>query len=249
MIHVVIWGAGGRMGKRLIKQIQQAPDMTLAGAIEADGHPGVFQDAGHYHHLPQTGVLLTKECDAPPDVSPGIVLDFSLSGGVEKACDWATKNRWAVISGSTDLSDNGRIALKAASETVPVMYAPNFSIGITLLLKLVAQAAAALPESFDAMIIETHHSEKKDRPSGTARAFEQRLKDHGPKRRIETVGLRGGMIFGEHTIRLVSPMEDITITHRALDRDVFASGTLEATRWLVRRQPGLYSFSDMLELA
>ncbi|HPQ40880.1 MAG TPA: 4-hydroxy-tetrahydrodipicolinate reductase [bacterium] len=247
MIHAVIWGAGGRMGKRLVKLVLQAPDMILSGAIEAGGHPGVYQDAGYYHQLPEAGINLTLDCEPPPDVSHGVVLDFSVSGGIEQAGAWAVKHRWALISGTTDLTDTGRLALNSAAEILPVMYAPNFSIGITLLMKQVARAAALLPENYDATIIETHHTGKKDRPSGTALAFEKQLREHGPDRRIEIAGLRAGAVFGEHSIRFISPMEELIFTHRALDRDVFASGTLEAARWLVRQKPGLYSFADMME--
>lgn len=249
MIHVVIWGAGGRMGKRLVKRVMQASDTVLAGAIEAGGHPGVYQDAGYYHQLPEAGIELTLDCRPPPDVTHGVVLDFSVAGGIEKAAAWAVKHQWALISGTTDLSDTGRLVLNNAAETVPVMYAPNFSIGITLLMKQIARAAELLPESFDATIIETHHTGKKDRPSGTALAFEKQLREHGSNRRVEIAGLRAGAVYGEHSIRFVSPMEEITFAHRALDRDVFASGTLEAARWLVQREPGLYSFSDMMETA
>ncbi|MCD4652360.1 4-hydroxy-tetrahydrodipicolinate reductase, partial [bacterium] len=113
---------------------------------------------------------------------------------------------------------------------------------------LVSQAANALPTNFDAIIHETHHTAKKDRPSGTALSFEKKLKNNGPRRRIEIAGFRGGSIFGEHTIRLVSDLEDITFTHRALNRDVFASGALKAGTWLIKQSPGLYAFNDMLEL-
>lgn len=248
MIPVVVWGAGGRMGKRLISLIHQASDLKLTGAVEAEGHPGIFQDAGHYHGLPEAGVKLTMAFAPVAASAQGMVLDFSLSGGLEKAAEWAQKYGWVLASGTTALNDRDRLALTVAAETIPVMYAPNFSIGTQLLLHFVARAAASLPDSFDATIHETHHTAKIDRPSGTALAFEQRLKNSQIERRTEVTSHRAGLVFGEHTIRFISPMEEITLSHRALDRDVFAAGAISAGRWLLKKQPGLYAFTDMLEL-
>ncbi|MBN1880422.1 4-hydroxy-tetrahydrodipicolinate reductase [bacterium] len=248
MIPVVVWGAGGRMGKRLIRLVLQASDLRLIGAIEAEGHPGIFQDAGYYHGLPEVGVNLTMSCSPEPSSEQGMVLDFSLPGGLETAAAWAQKYGWALASGTTALNDRDRLSLTVAAETVPVMYAPNFSIGTQLLLHFVAKAAVSLPESFDATIHETHHRAKMDRPSGTALAFEQRLKNSQTDRQIEISSHRAAQVFGEHVIRFISPMEDITLAHRALDRDVFAAGAISAGRWLLNKQPGLYAFTDMLEL-
>jgi 4-hydroxy-tetrahydrodipicolinate reductase len=246
MIPVVIWGAGGRMGKRLIRLVQQSNDLTVAGAIEAGGHPGVYQDSGLYHDLPETGVQLSLDFE-PVVVERGVVLDFSLSGGLEKASQWALKYRWPLVSGTTALTDVDRIALDSATEEIPVMYAPNYSIGIQVMNALLDKAARALPEYFSAMISETHHAAKQDRPSGTARVFHDRLKEYGPGRSVDIASLRGGTIIGEHSIRFVSDLEELTISHRAFNRDVFAAGALDASRWIVKQKPGLYSFSDMLE--
>lgn len=248
MIPVVIWGAGGRMGKRLINLVLREKDLELAGAVEAEGHQGIFQDAGFYHGLPETGVLLSMTCEPQPEQIRGMVLDFSLSGGLAKAAEWAQKYGWVLVSGTTSLNDRDRLALSAASEKIPAMYAPNYSMGTQLLLHLVSRAAAILPDTFDATIHETHHRAKTDRPSGTALAFEQRLKNSGVTRHVETTSHRAGLVFGEHTIRFISPMEDVVLSHRALDRDVFASGAVLAGRWLLKKPPGLYAFTDMLEL-
>ncbi len=139
--------------------------------------------------------------------------------------------------------------LTIAAETIPVMYAPNFSIGTELLMHFVAKAATSLPDNFDATIHETHHNAKLDRPSGTALAFEQKLKNgHGSRRQIEITSHRAALVFGEHTIRFISPLEEIILSHRALDRDVFAAGAISGGRWLLKKRPGLYAFTDMLEL-
>lgn len=248
MIPVVVWGAGGRMGKRLINLVSQEKDMELVGAVENEGHQGIFQDAGFYHGLPETGVLLSMTCEPKPEPAKGIVLDFSLSGGLAKAAEWAQKYGWVLVSGTTSLNDRDRLALSLASEKIPAMYSPNYSLGTQLLFHLVSKAAAILPETFDATIHETHHRAKRDRPSGTALAFEQRLKNSGVARHFETTSHRAGLIFGEHSIRFVSPMEEIVLSHRALDRDVFAAGAIMAGKWLLKKPPGLYAFTDMLEL-
>ena len=116
------------------------------------------------------------------------------------------------------------------------------------MLHIVSKTSAILPDNFDAVIHETHHKAKSDRPSGTALAFEQRIKNSGIERYQETTSHRAGMIYGEHVIRFVSPMEEITLTHRALDRDVFAFGAISAGRWLLNKSPGLYALTDMLDI-
>jgi 4-hydroxy-tetrahydrodipicolinate reductase len=248
MIPVVVWGAGGRMGKRLINLVLQQRDLELVGAVETEGHQGVFQDAGFFHGLPETGVNISMTCQPDDTKVNGIVIDFSLSGGLAAAAQWAQKHKWVLVSGTTALNDQDRLALSAAAEHIPAIYAPNFSIGIQALLHVVSQTSAILPDNFDATIHETHHKAKTDRPSGTAVAFEHRVKNSGVERYLETTSHRAGMIFGEHVIRFVSPMEEITLTHRALDRDVFAFGAISAGRWLLKKSPGLYALTDMLDI-
>lgn len=246
MIPIIIWGAGGRMGNRLTRLIQNSPDMFLAGAIETDGHPGVHQDVGQYHQLPEIGINLSLKPGCLPEIDKGVVLDFSLSGGLEKAAIWALDNEWALISGTTALSDSDQLALSAASEVIPVMHAPNFSIGIQLLLKLVETAANVLPEHFDCNLHETHHTRKIDRPSGTALAFKKRIEKGHSQRHLDLAALRGGSVIGEHSIRFISELEEITFSHTAIDRDVFAAGALEAARWILNQRPGNYTLADML---
>ena len=248
MINVLIWGAGGRMGGRLVRLIGQSRDFVVVGAVETDGHPGVFQDVGSYHQLGELGVQLNRYYEPEATLEKGVVLDFSLAGGLQLASEWAKKHGWALVSGTTAPTDSDRLALDAAALSVPAMYAPNYSIGIQLLLGFVRRAASALPDTFDSMITETHHAAKKDRPSGTALAFRDRI-TAGKDRRLDMADLRGGNVTGEHSIRFISDLEDITLSHSAKNRDVFAAGALDAARWLIRQAPGLYALADMLELS
>ncbi len=180
---------------------------------------------------------------------PGVVLDLSLPGGTAEAIHWAEEHGWALVSGTTGLSPDEIDEIESASKSIPVLHAPNFSIGIQLLFDLVSRSARALPEEFHVSITEWHHHAKVDRPSGTAREFEHLITKNSPvARTMDSAALRISNITGEHCIRFRSNTEEIVFSHVALDRDVFAVGALQAVRWIFKQGPGSYAMTDVLDL-
>jgi len=246
MIQLVVWGAGGRMGGRLIAAIQKQSRFRLAAAVDRPGHPAEGQDAGAFHGQAPTGVSIVSEPSAID--GPCVVVDFSLAGGPATAVRYAADHSFAFVSGTTALTDDDRHAIDCASGSIPVLTSPNFSLGIQLMINFAAKAGRILPQEFDAAILEVHHTQKKDKPSGTARAIATAVENNEtPDRHIELAAFRLGLVTGEHTLRFESPFERIEISHSALQRDVFVEGALAAAAWLAGRPAGRYAFADVLE--
>jgi 4-hydroxy-tetrahydrodipicolinate reductase len=201
-------------------------------------------------------------------VDPGVVealVDFAGARGFDDALAFALDLRCAFVSGSTGLSDAQQAALIRASASIPLMWSANFSIGVAVLKRLVASAAASLGPEFDAEVFEAHHRHKVDAPSGTAlalgheiaRARGQRFDSVARLGRAGATGARiqgeigfavqrGGDIVGEHTVTFAGAAERIELTHRAASRAVFAHGALRAAAWLAGRSPGRYDLADLL---
>lgn len=247
MIPIIVWGAGGRMGKHTIQIIAESNDMAIDSAVELPNHPAIGQDIGLYHDI---GALQTMTTTEPKtSKNRGVVLDFSLSGGPEQAAAWCADHKWNLVTGTTALSETDKKALQSASKKVAILTAPNFSLGIQLTLAFAAEASGLLPDDFEVTINETHHKRKKDRPSGTAKAIQETVKKYSnSNRQIDVSSLRIDDITGEHELRFVSAYEDITISHRALSRKLFATGAIKCVRWLANQPSGLYSMKDMLGL-
>ncbi|MBN1550669.1 4-hydroxy-tetrahydrodipicolinate reductase, partial [bacterium] len=198
MIPVVIWGACGRMGRLALKQTIDQDDIILAGAAEHPDNEYLDQDVGTVIGTESQGTVISIRPDT--DIPSGVVLDFSLSGGPANAALWAIQHKWNMVSGTTALSKEDKSQLDDASKHIAVLSAPNFSIGIQLLLKFTAMGAKQLPAEFDVTLLDTHHKAKKDRPSGTANALLQVIRSHSD-RYHEIAVLRAGNVVGEHSIR------------------------------------------------
>jgi 4-hydroxy-tetrahydrodipicolinate reductase len=232
------------MGRALLELVRQSPQLELAGAIIAPGSEQLAQDSGLAAGLAPNGVALSAELAA---VLPRaeVVLDFSRpeqSALTLAACRAA---RCALLLGTTGYPVALEAQFAAAARSIPLLIAPNTSLGVTLLLELSARAAAALPE-FRAQIRETHHALKRDAPSGTALALKSLLAAHAPQASVEVQSQRRGEVVGEHTVSFFGPGESLELTHRAQDRAVFARGALAAALWLAPRPPGRYAMRDVL---
>lgn len=246
MIPVIIWGAGGRMGSRLIASIMDGQDFVLAAAIDHSTHHSIGEDSGLFHGFKATGIPILTE---PSQSVNGVVIDFSLQGGPARAARWATENRCPIISGTTAFTPSDEAELRTASLSVPVLTSPNFSLGIQLMLQFAAKASHLLPGIFDASLVETHHIHKKDKPSGTALAIGEAIKTNSPMpRHLDVAAIRLSQVTGEHELRFESPFERLVISHTALNRDVFVQGALLAAKWIWDRAPGRYSFADILDV-
>jgi 4-hydroxy-tetrahydrodipicolinate reductase len=189
------------------------------------------------------------------NLAADLLIDFTLPGATRAAADWCASSNVALLSGTTGLTDEDIEALKNASFKVPVLWAPNLSHGVALMKALVRQAAGALDPRAKITINDIHHVHKLDAPSGTALALADAVMegraaaDGGPGQGQPVFSsVREGEVVGEHTVRFALPDEVIEITHKALDRDVFARGALKAAQWLVQQAPGYYSTGDWLGL-
>jgi 4-hydroxy-tetrahydrodipicolinate reductase len=254
-VKLAIFGATGRMGLAIARLAHAAPDLEIVGGICSDQDPGVGRDIGELAGFGQLGVVTT------PDIASGllgaeVVIDFSTASAV------AARQKVAVVSGTTNIDDNAQKALERAAQSVPVMWAPNMSLGVQVLAELVTQAVKRLGLGYDVEITEIHHRKKVDSPSGTAKRLAEAARLARPELReihgrsgdvgarsndeIAVYGLRGGDVIGDHTVYLFGQGERLELTHRASNRDLFAHGALAAARFLAGKPAKRYTFADVL---
>ena len=261
-LRIVVAGASGRMGRALVREISQGEGVTLAGALEAEGHPDLGQDAGTLAGLQGNGVKLTAD-PLPLIAHAQAVIDFTRPMVSTMLADLAAQARIVHVIGTTGFSPTDDKRIEAAARHAVIIKSGNMSLGVTLLAALVAQAAKALP-NYDLEILEMHHKLKVDAPSGTALLLGQaaakargvtlephrRPGNNGPREdgSIGFASLRGGSVVGEHQVILAGAGERITLSHSAEDRSIFARGAVAAARWGHGKKPGLYSMTDVLGL-
>jgi 4-hydroxy-tetrahydrodipicolinate reductase len=267
MIKTGIVGFGGRMGSLIARAILDGKDMTLAGALEDQAHPLVGRDAGEALGYPKAGVKVSSSLDKAFS-GCDCIIDFTFPEVTMKTAEYAAAKGKSLVIGSTGFTaeQKDRIALYASK--TPVVLSPNMSIGVNVLLKIVAMAAGLLDEGYDIEIVEAHHRLKKDAPSGTALALAQAaakgrgtdLAGHARYERYGIIGVRppgeigiqtvrGGDIVGEHLVMFAGPGERIEIAHKAHTRENFARGALKAALWLHGKNPGLYTMMDVLGIS
>ncbi len=262
LVDVVVWGSAGRMGQAVVRQVLQSKRARLASALVRPGSGLADEPLDRvFGSLPRD---VDFETSLDPDTPCDVLVDFSGPVVFDAALAMALERRIAFVSGTTGLKDEQRAAMERASHTIPVLWSANFSLGVAMLLRTARRMANALP-GWDAEVVEIHHSRKEDSPSGTAIALghaiaegrNKALADHAVYERHGHVGarkhgeigfatLRGGDIVGEHTVVFATEGERLEITHRAGSRDIFAKGALEAAVWIARREPGVYTFDQVL---
>jgi 4-hydroxy-tetrahydrodipicolinate reductase len=265
-MRLVVVGAAGRMGYALIRALLLSPGATLAGAVERAGNPAIGQDAGALVGLPSTGVIVS---DDPLKIFADAdgVLDFTSPAATVEFAGLAAQARIVHVIGTTGLGADDIKKLDAAARHAVIIRSGNMSLGINLLAALVRKAAAALPD-FDIEILEMHHRNKVDAPSGTAlllgeaaaegrkvklaeKSVRVRDGETGPRATgaIGFATLRGGSVVGEHSVIFAGAGERVELSHRAEDRAIFANGAVRAALWGKGRQPGHYSMADVLGIA
>lgn len=267
MLKVAILGAAGRMGRTILACLAETEQMRLVGAVTEPADPALGLDAAENAGLAAAGVVLTDDRSQALHGAQ-VAIDFTLPAATEANLRACEENGTALVIGTTGLTDRHHAMLKAAAHNIPLVYARNMSVGVNVFMELVARAARALGDDYDVEIIEAHHRNKVDAPSGTALELGERVAAE-KGRRLEdlavrgrdgvtgprvpgTIGfsaIRGGNIVGEHTVLFVSAEEQLEFRHRAQDRKTFARGALRAAAWVAGRAPGLYSMSDVLGLA
>ncbi len=266
-MRLIVAGAGGRMGRALVRAISSTPAAVLAGALEAPGSEVIGQDAGILAGLPACGVPVSADLWSLSANADGIV-DFTVPAATLANVAIAAERRLVHVIGTTGLSASDEAVIKTVTSRATVVRSGNMSLGVNLLAALVKQVARSLDEDFDIEIVEMHHKAKVDAPSGTAfmlgeAAAEGRgvdLATHsargrdgytGPRKDgdIGFASLRGGTVTGDHTVIFAGPHERIELTHKAEDRMIFAHGALKAALWAHGKKPGLYSMADVLNLS
>lgn len=266
MTNVAVLGVSGRMGRCLVKALRECEDLVLTGALASPTSAALGHDAGEVAQTGPVAVAVTADRARALDKA-AIAVDFTLPDAVEDNLAAVAQAGIPVVIGITGLDAARLAAIRKASQTLPVLVAPNMSLAVNLLFGLADRAAAALPADYDVEILEAHHRNKADAPSGTALrlgeivagARDGRLAElavYGRRgkaaaRAPGSIGfssLRAGDIVGEHHVLFAGTGESLELVHRATDRMTFAYGALAAARWLVARPPGLYGMSDVLGL-
>jgi 4-hydroxy-tetrahydrodipicolinate reductase len=266
MKKTIIAGAAGRMGQRIAHFVDAHPELEIAAAFETKGHPDLGRDLGELALGRHLGVPIEAGLEAV--VAKGeVVIDFTFHEATMAFARIANEHGLAMVIGTTGLTAANLGELKTLASGFPCVQAPNMSVCVNVLFKLVKKTAAILGDDYDIEILEAHHNRKKDAPSGTAlklgelaaegvgRDFEKSvvLERSGiiGERQQGEIGIqtiRAADIVGEHTVYFAGPGERIELTHRAHSRDHFARGAAAAAAWLVGKENGMYSMFDVLEL-
>jgi len=262
LVDVVVYGSAGRMGQAVIRAILESKQARLACALVRPGSGLADEPLDRVFGALPRDVDFSTSLD--PDVLCNVLVDFSGSNSFDAALALAVQRRLAFVSGTTGLREEQLAAMQNAARAIPVLWSANFSLGIAMLLRAARRVAAALPD-WDCDIVEMHHSRKHDAPSGTALVLGQavaesrgsKLGDNavysrhgqvGPRKagEIGFASLRGGDVIGEHTVIFATDSERLELTHRAGSRDIFARGALAAAIWISGREPGIYTFDQVL---
>ncbi len=266
-LKIGIAGCAGRMGQTLLRQVAATPGCVIAGGSEAPGSAAIGQDVAGLAGLPAAGIAVADNADAL-FATCDAVLDFTIPAATVANAKAAAAHGKILIAGTTGMSARDEAALRASAEQTPIVYAANMSVGVNVLAQVVKQVAAMLdPDAFDIEVVEMHHRNKVDAPSGTAlvlgRAAAQgrgvALDDVADRGRDGITGarqaghigfasLRGGSVPGDHTVIFASDSERLELTHRAQDRSLFAAGAVRAALWARGKPAGLYDMTDVLGL-
>jgi 4-hydroxy-tetrahydrodipicolinate reductase len=264
MLRIGVTGAAGRMGRRVAALAIESERFDVAAAMEVAGHEALGRDVGELAGVGTFGVRVTA--DLPDEAEIDVLVDFSLPEGTMRFLPVCRKRGIAVVTGTTGLTASQQAEVADTAREIPIVQAPNFSVGINVLLKVVALVAGTLGEDYDVDVEETHHRFKKDAPSGTAIALARSVcaalgKDYGdvavlgrggvcPRKEgeIGMHALRVGDTVGEHTVHFGSLGETVHVGHSAHTRDTFVRGAFRAAEWVADRQPGLYDMQDVLGL-
>jgi 4-hydroxy-tetrahydrodipicolinate reductase len=264
-VRIAVLGAAGKMGQAIVRALAATPGATLSAAVERPGSAELGRDAGLLAGLGANQI--TVRGDLPAAGEADVWIDFSSpAASVAHAAEAASRGA-ALVIGTTGLSADDRARITQAAAKVAIVLSPNMSVGVNVLLRLVADAARALGPDYDIEVLEAHHRAKRDAPSGTALRLAEALAEatgrdlaetaryerHGdigprPGREIGLQTIRGGDVVGDHTVFFLGLGERVEITHKASSRETFARGAVRAALWLAGRPPGLHDMRDVLGL-
>lgn len=225
MIKICVSGSKGKMGARIIDFAKDDADLQVSGEFDVvEENPEAF----------------IEDCEC--------VIEFTTPQATMEHLALCEKQKKALVIGTTGLSDAEKAKIEEASAKIPIVISPNMSVGVNLLFKMVKDAAKVLGDEYNVEIVEAHHAEKKDSPSGTAKEIARLIKEEKGDIKIPIESVREGEIVGEHTVTFDSSVDTIEITHSAKTRDIFAKGALQAAKFIAGKKSGLYSMKDVLGL-
>jgi 4-hydroxy-tetrahydrodipicolinate reductase len=267
MADVVVAGAAGRMGSRLVALLKDETELHLVGALEASGHAAVGRDAGEAAGVGPLSVPITADVEAALG-RDRILIEFSVPEASLAHARLVARHGGRAVIGTTGFDLAQREELARIGREIPILVSPNMSVAVNVAFRVLADMARMLGEDYDVEIVETHHRFKKDAPSGTAMRMAEVVAEalgrdlgktavydrHGrlverSRSEIGIAALRSGDVVGEHTVSFGSLGERLELTHRAHSRDNFARGALRAARFIATVKPGLYSMQHVLGLA
>ena len=266
MSDVVVAGAAGRMGSRLVALLQDDADLRLVAALEAPAHPALSRDAGEVAGVAHLGLAITAEPDRVL-AKDRILIEFSTPEASLAHLQVVARQGGRAVIGTTGFSQGQRDEIARLAQHAPILLSPNMSVAVNVAFRVLADMARMLGDDYDVEITEIHHRFKKDAPSGTAVRMAEVVAQalgrdlgktgvygrHGltgerTRAEIGVMSLRSGDVVGEHTVSFGALGERLELTHRAHSRDTFARGALRAARFIATARPGLYSMQDVLGL-
>ena len=266
MADVVVAGAAGRMGNRLVALLQEDKELRLVAALEAPGHSALGRDAGEAAGVGRLTVPITADAEAALG-KDRILIEFSVPEASLAHARLVARQGGRAVIGTTGFTPAQREELAAIGRSIAILVAPNMSVGVNVAFRILADMARMLGDDYDVEIVETHHRFKKDAPSGTALRMAEVVAEalgrdlaktavydrhdklaERSRKEIGIAALRSGDVVGEHTVSFGALGERLELTHRAQSRDNFARGALRAARFIATATPGLYSMQDVLGL-
>ena len=223
MVKICVSGSKGKMGSRILELAKDDSSLEISGQFDVDDDPAAF---------------IGGPCDC--------LIEFTTPKATIEHLELCEKNKKAMVIGTTGLSDSEKERIEKASKNIPILFSPNMSIGVNLLFEIVGEAAKVLGGEYHVSIVEAHHVEKKDAPSGTAKELARIVKDRCGHAEVPIESIREDEIVGEHTITFESDVDTIEITHSAKTRDIFVKGALAAAKFVSKKSSGLFSMQEVL---
>ncbi|AKO45604.1 4-hydroxy-tetrahydrodipicolinate reductase [[Haemophilus] ducreyi] len=266
MLRIAIVGAGGRMGRNLIRAVQQTEGLSLTAAFEREGSSLIGTDAGELVGISPLGITISA-CLAEKTADFDVLIDFTRPEATLEYLKFCLANDKKIVIGTTGFDENGKQAIKQASQKIAIVFASNYSVGVNLVFKLLEKAAKVMGNYCDIEIIEAHHKHKVDAPSGTALSMGEHIAktlgrdlktdavferygimDERQANQIVFATIRAGDIVGEHSVWFVDEGERVEISHKATSRMTFAKGAVCAAQWLANQPQGLFDMTNVLAL-
>ncbi len=266
-VRILVAGAAGRMGRTILNLAYQDPEIRIAGAFERAENPAVGRDVGELIGAPSINVPIHPDIRECIQLG-GVIIDFTQPEALAHHLDIAVKTRRGMVIGTTGLNEAAIAKLHTASKKIPIVQAPNMSIGVNLLFRLAALVGGSLDERYDVEIVEEHHKHKKDAPSGTALELAKVIAKarkvdfdtvvvYGRKgvtgeRKRGSIGVhavRGGDVVGNHQVSFLAEGERLELVHKASSREAFASGALVAAKFVAKKKVGFYNMQQVLGLS